>query len=163
MIGKPFFIQLRPGLNGSLFKIIKFRTMTSATDSSGNLLPDNLRTTPFGKFLRKTSLDEIPQLFNVLRGDMSLVGPRPMLPYYLDLYNDFQRRRNEVNPGITGWAQINGRNHVPWLQRFEMDVWYVDNLSLMLDLKILLLTFLRIFSKTSLDTSVEISQDFEGN
>lgn len=163
-IGNPFFVHLRPGLNGKLFKIIKFKTMTAATDSNGNLLPDNLRTTPFGKFLRKTSLDELPQLFNVLKGEMSLVGPRPMLPYYLGLYNDFQRRRNEVKPGITGWAQISGRNNVPWKERFQMDVWYVDNLSFALDLKILMLTFLRIFAKDNQDAGTsEVPQDFEGN
>lgn len=163
-IGNPFFTQLRPGLNGKLFKIMKFKTMTAATDSIGNLLPDNLRTTPFGIFLRKTSLDEIPQLFNVLKGEMSLVGPRPMLPYYLDLYNDFQRRRNEVKPGITGWAQINGRNNVPWKERFEMDVWYVEKISFLLDLKILALTFLNIFSKENQENcDFKISRDFEGN
>lgn len=143
---------------------MKFKTMTAATDSIGNLLPDNLRTTPFGIFLRKTSLDEIPQLFNVLKGEMSLVGPRPMLPYYLDLYNDFQRRRNEVKPGITGWAQINGRNNVPWKERFEMDVWYVEKISFLLDLKILALTFLNIFSKENQENcDFKISRDFEGN
>ena len=140
--GKPFFFQLRPGKDGKIFKIIKFKTMTDKKDENGNLLPDADRLTKIGSFVRKTSLDEIPQLLNVIKGDMSLVGPRPLLPKYLELYNDFQRRRNEVKPGITGWAQVNGRNSISWEKKFEYDVWYVDNVSFLLDIKILTMTIL---------------------
>src|SRR5690606_16445280 len=132
--GKPFFFQKRPGKNGKIFRIITFKTMNDRTGSEGNLLPDADRLTPVGKFVRKTSLDEIPQLINVLKGDMSLVGPRPLLPEYLPLYNKEQARRHEVRPGITGWAQVNGRNAISWKQKFEYDVWYVDHLSFWLDL-----------------------------
>ena len=142
--GKPFFFQLRPGKDGKIFKIIKFKTMTDKKDENGNLLPDADRLTKIGSFVRKTSLDEIPQLLNVIKGDMSLVGPRPLLPKYLELYNDFQRRRNEVKPGITGWAQVNGRNSISWEKKFEYDVWYVDNVSFLLDIKILILTVLNV-------------------
>ena len=142
--GKPFFFQLRPGKNGKIFKIIKFKTMTDKKDENGNLLPDADRLTKIGSFVRKTSLDEIPQLLNVIKGDMSLVGPRPLLPKYLELYNDFQRRRNEVKPGITGWAQVNGRNSISWEKKFEYDVWYVDNVSFLLDIKILIMTVLKV-------------------
>ena len=142
--GKPFFFQLRPGKDGKIFKIIKFKTMTDKKDENGNLLPDADRLTKIGSFVRKTSLDEIPQLLNVIKGDMSLVGPRPLLPKYLELYNDFQRRRNEVKPGITGWAQVNGRNSISWEKKFEYDVWYVDNVSFLLDIKILILTVLKV-------------------
>ncbi|QRE25449.1 sugar transferase, partial [Flavobacterium psychrophilum] len=135
--GKPFFFQLRPGKNGKIFKIIKFKTMNEAKDAQGNLLSDAERLTPIGKFVRKTSLDEIPQLLNVLNGDMSLIGPRPLLPQYLHLYNNFQNRRHEVKPGITGWAQVNGRNAISWDKKFELDVWYVDHISFSLDFKIL--------------------------
>ena len=121
--GKPFFFQARPGKDGKIFKIVKFKTMNDKKDASGNLLPDSERLTPVGNFVRKTSLDELPQLFNVLTGDMSLVGPRPLLPSYLPLYNDFQRRRNDAKPGITGWAQVNGRNAISWEKKFEYDVW----------------------------------------
>ncbi|MCB5981794.1 sugar transferase, partial [Flavobacterium psychrophilum] len=133
--GKPFFFQLRPGKNGKIFKIIKFKTMNEAKDAQGNLLSDAERLTPIGKFVRKTSLDEIPQLLNVLNGDMSLIGPRPLLPQYLHLYNNFQNRRHEVKPGITGWAQVNGRNAISWDKKFELDVWYVDHISFSLDFK----------------------------
>ncbi|KAA9333835.1 sugar transferase [Adhaeribacter soli] len=143
--GKPLFRQVRPGYKGRLFTIYKFRTMNEARDEKGNLLPDAERLTGFGKFVRKTSLDELPQLFNVLKGDLSLVGPRPLLVEYLELYTPEQFRRHEVKPGITGWAQVNGRNAVTWERRFELDLWYVNHLSFGLDLKILGLTFLKLF------------------
>jgi lipopolysaccharide/colanic/teichoic acid biosynthesis glycosyltransferase len=140
-IGTPvLFSQVRPGLHGKPFRIYKFRTMTDAKDADGNLLPDAERLVPFGRFLRSTSLDELPELINVLKGEMSLVGPRPLLMEYLDLYSPEQARRHEVRPGITGWAQVNGRNTLSWEDKFKMDVWYVDNRSLWLDIKILLLT-----------------------
>lgn len=137
-----FFFQERPGKKEKLFKVIKFKTMTDERDANGNLLPDAQRLTRVGRFVRSTSLDEIPQLLNVIQGDMSLIGPRPLLIQYLPLYNDFQKRRHEVRPGITGWAQVNGRNAISWEQKFEYDVWYVDHLSLSLDAKILARTIL---------------------
>ena len=143
--GKPLFRQVRPGYQGKLFTIYKFRTMNDVRDAKGNLLPDAERLTGFGKLVRKTSLDELPQLFNVLKGELSLVGPRPLLVEYLELYSPEQARRHEVKPGITGWAQVNGRNAISWERRFELDVWYVNHLSFWLDLKILALTFLKIF------------------
>lgn len=162
--GKPFFFQLRPGKNGEIFKIIKFKTMTDKKDASGNLLADAQRLTEIGKFVRKTSLDEIPQLLNVIKGDMSLVGPRPLLPQYLELYNDFQRRRNEVKPGITGWAQVNGRNSISWEQKFEHDVWYVDHLSFGLDIKILFLTVKKVFISEGINEEGQAtSEEFKGN
>lgn len=142
--GNPFFLQVRPGKNERLFKIIKFKTMTEERDAEGNLLPDEKRLTPVGKFIRKTSLDEIPQLINVLKGDMSLVGPRPLLPEYLELYNDLQKKRHEVKPGITGWAQVNGRNELNWDRKFELDVWYVQHVSFPVDMKILFKTFKKV-------------------
>ena len=142
--GKPFFFQLRPGKNGVVFKIIKFKTMNDKKDKNGNLLLDAARLTKVGKFVRKTSLDEIPQLINVAKGDMSLVGPRPLLTNYLHLYNNFQNRRHEVKPGISGWAQVNGRNAISWDKKFEYDVWYVDNISFILDVKIILKTILKV-------------------
>ncbi|WP_395052126.1 sugar transferase [Flavobacterium sp.] len=142
--GKPFFFQLRPGKNGVVFKIIKFKTMNDKKDKNGNLLSDAARLTKVGKFVRKTSLDEIPQLINVAKGDMSLVGPRPLLTNYLHLYNNFQNRRHEVKPGISGWAQVNGRNAISWDKKFEYDVWYVDNISFILDVKIILKTILKV-------------------
>lgn len=161
---RPLFFQLRLGKNGKLFEMIKFKTMTDKKDSNGNLLPDSERLTNVGKFIRTTSLDELPQLFNVLKGDMSLIGPRPLLPFYLDLYNDFQRRRNEIKPGITGWAQVNGRNNLPWQKRFELDVWYVDNCSFLLDIKIILLTLMKVFSFQDINENGEAtSQEFQGN
>ncbi|MDB4205064.1 sugar transferase [Polaribacter sp.] len=143
--GQPFFVQLRPGKNQKLFKIIKFKTMTDAKDRNGNLLLDVDRLTKVGSFVRKTSLDELPQLINVLKGDMSLIGPRPLLPKYLSLYSDFQNRRHEVKPGITGWAQVNGRNSISWENKFVYDVCYVDQISFLVDLKILLLTVKKVF------------------
>ena len=162
--GKPFFFQLRPGKDGKIFKIIKFKTMTDKKDENGNLLPDADRLTKIGSFVRKTSLDEIPQLLNVIKGDMSLVGPRPLLPKYLELYNDFQRRRNEVKPGITGWAQVNGRNSISWEKKFEYDVWYVDNVSFLLDIKILILTVLKVVKSEGINEQGQAtSEEFKGN
>jgi putative UDP-galactose phosphate transferase len=162
--GKPFFFQLRPGKDGKIFKIIKFKTMTDKKDENGNLLPDADRLTKIGSFVRKTSLDEIPQLLNVIKGDMSLVGPRPLLPKYLELYNDFQRRRNEVKPGITGWAQVNGRNSISWEKKFEYDVWYVDNVSFLLDIKILILTVLKVVKSEGINEQGQAtSNEFKGN
>ena len=162
--GKPFFFQLRPGKNGKIFKIIKFKTMTDKKDENGNLLPDADRLTKIGSFVRKTSLDEIPQLLNVIKGDMALVGPRPLLPQYLELYNDFQRRRNEVKPGITGWAQVNGRNSISWEKKFEYDVWYVDNVSFLLDIKILIMTVLKVVKSEGINEQGQAtSNEFKGN
>jgi sugar transferase EpsL len=147
-LGRPvFFTQVRPGQHGKPFRMIKFRTMTNACDTQGKLLPNEQRKTAFGNFLRSASLDELPELFNVLKGDMSMVGPRPLLMDYLPLYNDFQQRRHEVKPGITGWAQVNGRNTLSWEQKFEHDVWYVANQSLWLDIKILWMTLLKVFKR----------------
>ncbi len=143
--GKPFFFQARPGKDERIFKIIKFKTMNDKKDANGNLLPDAERLTPIGAFVRKTSLDEIPQLINVLKGDMSLIGPRPLLPQYLPLYNPEQKRRHDVRPGITGWAQVNGRNAITWKRKFELDIEYVDNLSLLMDLKVFFTTFKKVF------------------
>lgn len=143
--GKPFFFQQRPGINGNIFKIIKFKTMSDKKNPDGTLMTDAERLTPIGAFVRKTSLDEIPQLLNVLKGDMSLVGPRPLLAEYLPLYDAVQQRRHDVKPGITGWAQVNGRNAISWEQKFKYDVWYVDHISLLLDLKIVVLTIKKVF------------------
>jgi len=143
--GKPFFIQSRPGKNNKIFSIIKFKTMNDKKDVNGNLLSDAERLTPIGAFVRKTSLDEIPQLINVIKGEMSLIGPRPLLPQYLELYSKEQIRRHEVRPGITGWAQINGRNAISWKKKFEFDVWYVDHISFLLDLKIIFKTVKKVF------------------
>nr|WP_288835200.1 sugar transferase [uncultured Flavobacterium sp.] len=151
--GKPFFFQLRPGKHGEIFKIVKFKTMNDKKDADGNLLSDAERLTKMGSFVRKTSLDEIPQLLNVLKGDMSLIGPRPLLVHYLDLYSDFQNRRHEVKPGITGWAQVNGRNAISWDTKFELDVWYVDNLSFTLDLKILFKTVLKVIKSEGINAA----------
>ena len=162
--GKPFFFQLRPGKDGKIFKIIKFKTMTDKKDENGNLLPDADRLTKIGSFVRKTSLDEIPQLLNVIKGDMALVGPRPLLPQYLELYNDFQCRRNEVKPGITGWAQVNGRNSISWEKKFEYDVWYVDNVSFLLDVKILIMTVLKVVKSEGINEQGQAtSEEFKGN
>lgn len=154
--GSPIlFKQNRPGKDGKPFTFYKFRTMTNETDEDGNLLPDKDRITKFGVYLRKTSLDELPSLLNVLKGDMSLVGPRPLLMQYLPLYNDFQKRRHEIKPGITGWAQVNGRNALSWPKKFELDVWYVDNQSFWLDLKILFLTVYKVFKREGISAEGE--------
>ncbi|MDD2474656.1 MAG: sugar transferase [Dysgonamonadaceae bacterium] len=143
--GKPFFFQKRPGRNEKIFSIVKFKTMNEKRDAEGKLLPDAERLTRIGAFVRKTSLDEIPQLINVLKGDMSMIGPRPLRTYYLPLYSEEQKKRHNVKPGITGWAQVNGRNAISWTQKFKYDVWYVENLSFMLDLKIFFLTIKKVF------------------
>lgn len=162
--GKPFFFQTRPGLNEKLFRIIKFKTMTDKKDSHGNLLSDSERLTKVGSFVRQTSLDEIPQLINVLKGDMSLIGPRPLLPQYLPLYNESQKRRHEVRPGITGWAQVNGRNAISWAKKFELDVWYIDHLSFVLDCKIIFLTFKKVFKKEGINKEGQATTEvFNGN
>ena len=149
--GKPFFFQERPGKGERIFKVIKFKTMTDERGSDGKLLPDNLRMTRIGQFVRKTSLDEIPQLLNVIIGEMSLIGPRPLLVAYLPLYNETQKRRHEIRPGITGWAQVNGRNTISWEQKFIYDAWYVDNCSFLLDVKIILLTILKVFKSEGIN------------
>ncbi len=160
-LGTPIlFKQQRPGLNGKPFQLYKFRSMSNEKDQTGQLLPDQQRITPFGMFLRRYSLDELPQLFNVIKGDVSLVGPRPLLMEYLPLYSERQAKRHLVKPGITGWAQVNGRNAITWEEKFELDVWYVENRSLLLDLRILLLTFLKVISSENVSLD-EI--DFEGS
>lgn len=162
--GKPFFFQSRPGRGERIFRIVKFKTMNDRRDASGELLPDADRLTAIGSFVRKTSLDEIPQLINVLKGDMSLIGPRPLLVQYLPLYNETQRRRHEVRPGITGWAQVNGRNAISWQQKFAYDVWYVDNLSFGLDLKILFLTVKKVFVREGISADGQATMEvFRGN
>lgn len=162
--GKPFFFQLRPGKNGKIFKIIKFKTMNDKRDANNNLLPDAERLTKIGIFVRKTSLDEIPQLLNVLKGDMSLIGPRPLLPEYLPLYDATQNRRHEVKPGITGWAQVNGRNAISWNMKFGYDVWYIDHISLLLDAKILFLTLKKVVIREGINTeNTATTERFNGN
>ena len=162
--GSPFFFQWRPGEQGRLFRIIKFKTMTDKKDAQGRLLPDADRLTLAGRIIRKTSLDEIPQLINVIKGDMSLVGPRPLLPEYLPLYTDFQKQRHLVKPGITGWAQVNGRNAISWNRKFEYDVWYVQHLSFLLDLKILWLTFLKVLKSEGINTAnMATTEQFNGH
>ena len=162
--GKVFFIQNRPGKNGEIFKIIKFKTMNDKKDAQGNLLSDADRLSVFGKIVRKTSLDEIPQLFNVLIGNMSLIGPRPLLPEYLPLYNSFQNKRHLVKPGITGWAQVNGRNAITWQKKFELDVWYVNHLSFWLDIKIIFLTIKKVFVSEGINAEGEATTiAFKGN
>ena len=161
--GKPFFFQNRPGENGRIFRIVKFKTMTDEKDSKGNLLPDSKRLTAVGKFVRKTSIDEIPQLWNVLKGEMSIVGPRPLLPEYLGVYNKRQRKRHLVRPGITGWAQVNGRNAISWNQKFEYDVWYVEHISFKLDLKILFKTVKKVLVSEGINTAnMATTEPFNG-
>ena len=164
-MGTPvLFRQKRPGLHGKIFEIYKFRTMTDEKDEDGNLLPDEQRLVGIGKFIRSTSLDELPQLFNVLKGNMSFVGPRPLLIEYLPLYNERQKKRHDVKPGITGWAQVNGRNAISWEQKFEYDVWYVEHQSFWLDMKILWMTFLKVVKRSDIssDTSVTMEK-FKGS
>lgn len=162
--GKPFFFQTRPGKGGRLFKIVKFKTMNDRRDSKGELLPDEERLTLIGTSVRKLSLDEIPQLLNVIIGDMSLVGPRPLLVEYLPLYSKEQARRHDVRPGITGWAQVNGRNAIDWHRKFELDVFYVDHLSFLLDLKIILLTIKKVFIREGISSSTSVTMEkFKGN
>ncbi|MGV1002108.1 sugar transferase [Empedobacter falsenii] len=162
--GKPFFFQARPGLNERIFKIIKFKTMNDKKDAQGNLLSDAERLTPIGAFVRKTSLDEIPQLINVLKGDMSIIGPRPLLPQYLPLYNKEQKRRHDVRPGITGWAQVNGRNAISWTKKFELDIWYVDHLSFILDIKIFFLTIKKVVVREGISQDGQATMEmFNGN
>ena len=162
--GTPFFLQQRPGKNERIFKVIKFKTMTNEKDSYGNFLPDANRLTKIGKFLRSTSLDELPQLINVLKGDMSLIGPRPLLSQYLPLYSKEQSRRHELRPGITGWAQVNGRNAISWQKKFEYDIWYVNNISFWLDIKIIFLTIKKVFIREGISSKTSVTiEPFRGN
>ena len=159
-----FFTQERPGKGGKIFKVIKFKTMTDERDANGNLLPDADRLTKVGQFVRSTSIDELPQLINVLKGDMALIGPRPLLPKYLPLYNKEQARRHEVRPGITGWAQVNGRNAISWKKKFELDVWYVDHCSFLLDVKIVFLTIKKVFVREGISSDTSATMEpFTGN
>jgi len=161
--GKPFFFQLRPGKDGKIFKIVKFKTMNDKKDHEGNVLPDAKRLTKIGSFVRKTSLDELPQLFNVLKGEMSLVGPRPLLPEYLPLYSEEQNRRHEVKPGITGWAQVNGRNAISWEDKFKYDVWYVNNVRFLVDLNILFLTIKKVLGSEGINSETTATMEkFKG-
>ena len=162
--GKPFFVQRRPGKNEKIFSIVKFKTMNDKKDDQGNLLPDKDRITKVGAFVRKTSLDEIPQLLNVLKGEMSLIGPRPLIIEYLPIYNSTQKKRHNVRPGITGWAQVNGRNSITWKKKFEYDVWYVEHLSFLVDLKIIGLTLQKVIQKKDVNLSEELTSEyFNGN
>lgn len=159
-----FFTQERPGKNGKIFRVIKFKTMTDQRDGNGDFLPDEQRITKIGKIIRSTSLDELPQLINVLKGDMALIGPRPLLPQYLPLYSKEQARRHEVRPGITGWAQVNGRNAISWRKKFELDVWYVDHCSFWLDLKIMFMTIKKVFVREGISSNTSITMEpFTGN
>ncbi|MCD6659097.1 MAG: sugar transferase [Lentimicrobium sp.] len=161
--GRPFYFQTRPGKNGRLFRLIKFKSMNEKMDKAGNLLPPAQRITSVGRFIRATSIDELPQLINVLKGDMSLVGPRPLRVEYLPLYSEFEARRHEVKPGITGWTQVNGRNSLSWEEKFKLDVWYVDNKSFWLDLKILFLTVWKVVARKGINQSEEqIMEPFKG-
>ena len=162
--GKPFFFQIRTKRNEELFTIIKFRTMNDKKDSDGNLLPDEQRLTKIGRLVRSLSLDELPQLLNVIKGDMSLVGPRPLLEQYLPLYNEQQAKRHTVRPGITGWAQVNGRNAINWQKKFELDVYYVENISLKLDLRIIFMTVKKVFMREGINAYIDIPmEEFKGN
>ena len=154
-----FFIQERPGKNGKLFKILKFKTMTEARDADGNLLPDEARLTWMGRFVRSTSIDELPQLLNVLKGDMSLIGPRPLLPQYLPLYTPEQARRHEVRPGITGWAQVHGRNAISWSEKFRLDVWYVDHLSLRTDMRVIGMTIQKVLMRADISSATSATME----
>lgn len=159
-----FFFQERPGKNGKIFKVIKFKTMTDERDAQGNLLPDADRLTPVGRFVRSTSIDELPQLINVLKGDMALIGPRPLLVKYLPLYSPEQARRHEVRPGITGWAQCHGRNAISWKKKFELDVWYVDHISSMTDLKVIFLTIKKVVCREDINQEGEATmEEFDGH
>ena len=159
-----FFLQERPGKDGKIFRVIKFKTMTDERDAGGNLLPDEQRLTKVGRFVRSTSIDELPQLINVLKGDMALIGPRPLLPQYLPLYNKVQARRHEVRPGITGWAQCHGRNAISWTKKFELDVWYVDHCSFLLDLKIIFLTIKKVLVREGISSETSATMEaFTGN
>lgn len=155
-----FFTQARPGKDGKIFKVIKFKTMTDERDADGNLLPDADRLTKVGRLVRSTSMDELPQLINVLKGDMALIGPRPLLPQYLPLYSKEQARRHEVRPGITGWAQVNGRNAISWTKKFELDVWYVDHCSFSLDVKIVFLTIKKVFMREGISQEGQATMEF---
>ena len=159
-----FFTQERPGKCGKIFRVIKFKTMTDERNEDGILLPDEKRLTKLGKFIRSTSIDELPQLINVLKGDMSLIGPRPLLPQYLPLYSEEQARRHEVRPGITGWAQVNGRNAISWTKKFELDVWYVDHCSFLLDMEILFMTIKKVFIREGISSTTSVTMEpFTGN
>ena len=159
-----FFMQERPGKHGKIFKVIKYKTMTDERDENGNLLSDEKRLTKIGKFIRSTSIDELPQLINVLKGDMALIGPRPLLPQYLPLYSKEQARRHAVRPGITGWAQVNGRNAISWTKKFELDVWYVDHCSFLLDLKIIFLTIKKVVVREGISSDTSVTMEaFTGN
>ena len=163
-LGQPFFVQRRPGKDGKIFKVIKFKTMNDRKDKSGELLPDAERLTPIGGFVRRTSLDELPQMLNVLKGDMSLIGPRPLLEEYLHLYNETQMKRHDVRPGITGWAQVNGRNAISWQQKFDYDIWYVNNISFALDFKIFFLTVRNIVRSEGISSGTSATMEkFRGN
>lgn len=162
--GKPFFFQERPGLNEKSFKLIKFKSMTDMKDNDGNYLPDYKRITKIGYFLRNSSLDELPQLFNVIKGDLSIIGPRPLRMEYLQLYNEKEKKRHNVKPGITGWAQVNGRNSITWKQKFEHDIYYVDNISFFLDIKILLLTIKKVLRKDDINKDSTLTMEpFNGS
>lgn len=162
--GQPFFFQLRPGKDEKVFKVIKFKTMNDKRSPNGELLPDHLRLTAAGKFVRKTSLDEIPQLLNVIKGDMSLIGPRPLLLEYLAIYSEEEKRRHSVRPGITGWAQVNGRNTLTWKQKFSYDLWYIDHISFFLDIKILLLTVFKVFKAEGISAQgLATAEKYNGN
>lgn len=159
-----FFIQPRPGINRKIFHIFKFRTMTNLKDDNGQLLPDEKRLTRIGRIIRSLSIDELPQLINVLKGDMSFIGPRPLIVSYLDRYSDFQARRHEVRPGISGWAQVNGRNAISWERKFEYDIWYIDHLTLLMDLKIVLMTFKKVFCRNDIHSMTAVTmEEFMGN